>query len=86
MRLGFFSHIEEQSMANMSYCRFENTYHDMKDCEQALIDDPLDPLSESEERYRRRFIRLCIEVAKSYGPTPVSNALHAIPLSELEVH
>lgn len=47
-------------MSNMSYCRFENTYHDLVDCSDALnnIND-LDELSESESEYAAKLIRLC---------------------------
>lgn len=49
-------------MANMSYCRFENTYLDMRDCvdflhEMKSIDD-LD-LSKSEMEYCDRLYHLC---------------------------
>lgn len=39
-------------MANMSYCRFENTLRDFTDCLEALneIDDVKEELSESEYR------------------------------------
>lgn len=47
-------------MANMSYCRFENTYKDLKDCYNALMDEvDIDDLSESEQEYARRLIALC---------------------------
>lgn len=47
-------------MANMSYCRFENTYHDLLDCEDHFGDKPNDEsgdeysLSESETKYRNK--------------------------------
>ena len=42
-------------MANMSYCRFENTYHDLQDC----LDNLNQPASnERDERYRIRLINL----------------------------
>lgn len=47
-------------MANMSYCRFENTYNDLKDCYQNIDDE----LSESEENYRKKLIKLCKEIAE----------------------
>ncbi len=70
-------------MANMSYCRFENTLRDLKDCEDAMQDD--DDMSESEERARVQLINLCIQIAKDYGPGAVSNALFAIPDAECKL-
>jgi hypothetical protein len=52
-------------MANMSYCRFENTYRDLNDCVNALgeaLDDGLtfkeflDTLSETEQYYFKRML------------------------------
>lgn len=51
-------------MANMSYCRFENTFKDLKDCVDHLEDEDV---SSSEETYRKRLIRLCQEIAANYG-------------------
>lgn len=45
-------------MSNMSYCRFQNTLHDLKDCEAHLVDK----LSDEEKIARRRLILLCIQV------------------------
>lgn len=60
---------------NMSYCRFENTLEDLRDCARSMNDGESDDLSEIEERSRNELIRLCIEIAKYYGPDDVSNAL-----------
>ena len=46
-------------MANMSYCRFENTLRDLRDCWKNIDDE----LSESEERARKSLIKLCKQVA-----------------------
>ena len=43
-------------MSNMSYCRFENTLNDLRDCEEHLDDDDL---SKSEKEYRDRLLKLC---------------------------
>lgn len=52
-------------MANMSYCRFENTYRDLLDCVNTLseaLDDGLtyteflDTLSETEQYYFKRLL------------------------------
>jgi hypothetical protein len=55
-------------MANMSYCRFENTANDLRDCRDAMRDE--DELSESEEKARLRLIKLCAEIADDYGDEP----------------
>ena len=48
-------------MANMSYCRFENTYSDLIDCANALEDIALDneSISRIEWRYAKRLRGLC---------------------------
>jgi hypothetical protein len=51
-------------MANMSYVRFTNTARDLKDCFDNMDDDEL---SESEEKARKRLIRLCVLIADNYG-------------------
>ena len=56
-------------MANMSYCRFENTLRDMKDCYPHLEEDgdSEDTLSETESRARQEMIELCCEIAQELG-------------------
>ena len=51
-------------MANMAYCRFENTEQDLWDCYQNMDDEDL---SESEKKARRRIIKICVEIADEYG-------------------
>ena len=55
-------------MANMSYCRFQNTESDLRDCVRALEDleddlgfdpDEAERLSEAEEAAAQRMERLC---------------------------
>jgi hypothetical protein len=48
----------KKDMANMSYCRFENTYKDLLDCSRNLNNVS----SDSEERYRERLVELCREI------------------------
>lgn len=50
-------------MSNMSYCRFENTVHDLRDCQANM--DNLD-LSESEKRARKDLIETCKDIADDY--------------------
>ena len=49
-------------MANMSYCRFQNTLNDLKDCYNS--DDMWDDseLSEEEKKARIRLIQLCYTI------------------------
>jgi len=46
----------------MSYCRFENTYDDLRDCF-----DNWEVNSESEERYQTLMVKLCEQIARYYG-------------------
>ena len=50
-------------MANMSYCRFENTLRDLKDCYNNMGSDDL---SLSEFYARRHMIKLCMSIASDY--------------------
>lgn len=50
-------------MANMSYCRFENTYNDLKDCYNNIEDRDL---SESEEMYKDKLVDLCKRIAEEF--------------------
>lgn len=57
----------------MSYCRFENTYHDLEDCEEKLMEyDSLDEIledddiSDSEKRFIKRLINLCKNISDSF--------------------
>jgi len=52
-------------MANMSYCRFENTYRDLADCFKSLQND--DELSEDELRFKKRLVALCGTISEYYG-------------------
>jgi hypothetical protein len=45
-------------MANMSYCRFENTYNDLLDCLENIESEAS---NERDERYRIRMIQLLKE-------------------------
>ena len=49
-------------MANMSYCRFENTYKDLLDCLNAMNNE----LSEREAGYRERLVDVCKEIIDEY--------------------
>ncbi len=51
-------------MANMSYCRFENTFKALQDCYENLDDRDL---SESEEEYKIKLIRICNVISDQCG-------------------
>ena len=53
-------------MPNMSYCKFQNTLPDLRDCFDSMDDE----LSPEEDRARRKLIKLCHEIAGQY---PVEN-------------
>ncbi len=55
-------------MANMSYCRFQNTLHDLRDCQNALDDGVLEEgsLDEEEASAARRLINVCQEITEEY--------------------
>jgi len=48
-------------MPNMMYCRFENTYNDLKECLQALEYE--EELSESEQKYKDK---LCSTISEYF--------------------
>lgn len=51
-------------MSNMSYCRFQNTLKDLRDCAEALeeIGDNLVELSKEEARAAAALIAVCQEI------------------------
>jgi len=49
-------------MANMSYCRFENTYRDLMDCYYNINNQ----LSKSEHTYREQLVDLCKSIVDRY--------------------
>lgn len=51
-------------MANMSYCRFENTYRDLQDCYNNINNQ----LSDREHSYRERLVQLCEMMLEDYNP------------------
>lgn len=51
-------------MANMSYCRFQNTVEDLRDCEEYLDSNNL---SESEDSARDRLIAICKRISDAYS-------------------
>lgn len=57
-------------MANMSYCRFENTFRDLQDCQEALSNLTAAKLRElhdespDEAHYAHRLVDLCATIAE----------------------
>jgi hypothetical protein len=49
----------------MSYCRFENTLGDLRDCYNAMCDGG--KLSEDEECAKESLIALCRTILEDYG-------------------
>ena len=50
-------------MANMSYCRFENTLNDLRDCYRHLNDEDL---SKAEEGARYNLVELCRQILEEW--------------------
>lgn len=51
----------------MNYCRFENTLKDLKDCYNALANEGIESLSESEQKCAEELISLCEDIAYDFG-------------------
>jgi hypothetical protein len=49
-------------MANMSYCKFENTYRDLYDCYNSINDQ----LSDSEHKFRKRLVEMCQNIVDEF--------------------
>lgn len=47
---------------NMSYCRFQNTLADLKDCYYNI--EEVEDMSAEEKRARKQLIELCAEIAE----------------------
>ena len=50
----------------MSYCRFENTLSDLKDCYNALVEEGIEGLSESEKKCALQLIKECRDLADEF--------------------
>ena len=53
-------------MANMSYCRFQNTYRDLQDCLNAMNNNGADTLSDDELTAARMMLQLCEDFVHCY--------------------
>ena len=58
-------------MSNMSYCMFQNTLSDLRQCAERLdeIGDNFDELSKDEQRAAKRMISICRDIAEQYSET-----------------
>lgn len=58
-------------MENMSYCRFENTFRALLECQEALYELGVEVIEEAadktEEPYVRKLITLCTQISEEYG-------------------
>lgn len=61
---------------NMSYCRFQNTLEDLRDCQENMDDGDL---SDEERAARKQLIDVCWRIAQDYGDEdePTSNPNYA---------
>ena len=50
-------------MANMSYCRMQNTFQDLQDC----YDNWDEVESERELKYREKILKLCKDIIGDFG-------------------
>ncbi len=50
-------------MANMGYCRFQNTKSDLQDCYDHMSDNDL---SDEEERAKKQIIAICRDIANEF--------------------
>ena len=55
-------------MANMSYCRFQNTLKALRDCRDALgeLNDFEKELSSDEANAAKKLLKICRELADDY--------------------
>jgi len=58
-------------MANMSYCKFENTYNDLMDCMDSLENNTIEGLESEasirEKPFIRDLIKLCQNIYEEFG-------------------
>lgn len=55
----------------MSYCRFENTYSDLKDCLEALeragsVEELIEEANEREKPYIKKLLSLCAQITEEF--------------------
>ena len=65
-------------MANMSYCRFENTLNDLHDCHAAML-EPTAKMSEHEQRARTNLFNLVLKMAEEINEMDEETQLNGDP-------
>tara|TARA_B110000908_G_C10215759_1_gene432715 strand:+ start:742 stop:957 length:216 start_codon:yes stop_codon:yes gene_type:complete len=65
-------------MGNMSYCRFENTLADLRDCEEALgnINDEVTEMSSCEKDALIELIELCKTITDNWDMEEVQDIIN----------
>jgi hypothetical protein len=53
-------------MSDMSYCRFENTLKDLKECLVAILNN--EKLSESEKNAKEQLVQVCLKIVSDEYP------------------
>lgn len=53
-------------MSNMSYCRFQNTLADLRDCYLAMCEEQENDWSEDEQKAFKSMLKLCKKIASDY--------------------
>lgn len=64
--------LETDAVANMSYCRFENTVGDFKDCLEALREGNL-LTSREEHRAARQLLKLAAEMVEEFDENALAD-------------
>ena len=59
-------------MSNMSYCRYQNTLSDLRECRSAMAEssDPWQGLSKEESAALTKLVRLCRQIGEELIETP----------------
>lgn len=73
-------------MANMSYCRFENTLRDLRDCAHALNEaaeasatgNPYEGLSSDEDHAAHELVQLCATIAAEFDVDAIDTLAAAV--------
>ena len=63
----------------MSYCRFQNTLQDLRDCQENMDDSDLSP---EEKRARKALIDVCWRIAQDYGDEEMTSNPDYAPTPE----
>jgi hypothetical protein len=60
-------------MGNMSYCRFQNTLLDLKDCFDALCEGDTGDMSPEEQGAMNALLNLCQRIAEDFNDEVVDD-------------